>query len=318
MEIDMFKKTLCTVMAALLLVAAGCSAAPSGATGDGYTFTDDLGREVTVRSTERTAALLGSFADMWYLAGGTVCATADDAWDDLNLPLADDVINLGMTKSVSLEQLLLSDPTFVIASSKTQGNLDLLDTLDSAGIATAYFDVNSFEDYLRILKIFTDLTGREDLYEQNGAAVAEEIDEVIAESEARLEAAGSAPKVLTLRASASWIRAKGSSGNVAGEMLAGLGCVNIADSDTSLLESIGMEHIIAQDPDFIFFVQQGDDYEGIQLAIDEFIAENPAWAELSAVRNGRVFLLDKRLYSLKPNARWAEAYRGLEEILSNE
>ena len=103
MEIDMFKKTLCTVMAALLLVAAGCSAAPSGATGDGYTFTDDLGREVTVRSTERTAALLGSFADMWYLAGGTVCATADDAWDDLNLPLADDVINLGMTKSVSLE-----------------------------------------------------------------------------------------------------------------------------------------------------------------------------------------------------------------------
>lgn len=35
-----------------------------------YTFTDDLGREVTVESYERVATLLGSYADMWILAGG--------------------------------------------------------------------------------------------------------------------------------------------------------------------------------------------------------------------------------------------------------
>ena len=37
-----------------------------------YSFTDDLGREVTVESHERVAALLGSYADMWILAGGEV------------------------------------------------------------------------------------------------------------------------------------------------------------------------------------------------------------------------------------------------------
>ena len=44
-----------------------------------YTFTDDLGREVTIDKPQRAAALLGSFADIWYLAGGEVIASADDA-----------------------------------------------------------------------------------------------------------------------------------------------------------------------------------------------------------------------------------------------
>ena len=43
------------------------------------------------------------------------------------------------------------------------------------GITVAYFDVDNFEDYLNLLKICTDITGRADLYEANGTAVADEI-----------------------------------------------------------------------------------------------------------------------------------------------
>ena len=58
-----------------------CGNADSGGNGGGtYIFTDDLGREVTVDSYERVAALLGSYADMWVLAGGDVCAAPDDAF----------------------------------------------------------------------------------------------------------------------------------------------------------------------------------------------------------------------------------------------
>ena len=70
-----------------------------------------------------------------------------------------------------------------------------------------------------------------------------------------------------------------------------------------------------EDPDFIFFVQLGDDTAGTQENIDRFLAENPAWAGLTAVREGRVFLLDKTLYNMKPNARWGEAYLALEAML---
>ncbi|MDD6566563.1 MAG: hypothetical protein PUF11_07255, partial [Parafannyhessea umbonata] len=37
-----------------------------------YTFTDDLGRKVTVKSHKRVVACMGSFADAWQLAGGTL------------------------------------------------------------------------------------------------------------------------------------------------------------------------------------------------------------------------------------------------------
>lgn len=284
----------------------------------GYTFTDALGRTVTVDNPKRVAALLGSFADIWYLAGGEVVASADDAWDDFDLPMRSDAVNLGMTKDLSLEKLFEANPDFVLASSNTKGNVEWLETLEAAGITVAYFEVNDFDDYLNVLKICTDITGRTDLYEKNGLAIQEQIEDTIKKSQKRIKEAGQAPTVLSLRASSTFIRAKNSKDNVPGEMLASLGCINIADSEESLLENLSIEQIIMQDPEYIFFIQQGDDEEGTKANIESFISENPAWSELTAVKEGRVYLLGKSLYALKPNDRWGEAYEKLEEILSNE
>ena len=44
-------------------------------------------------------------------------------------------------------------------------------------------------------------------------------------------------------------KVKNSENSVLGEMLAALGCVNIADSDASLLEELSMEAILAADPE---------------------------------------------------------------------
>lgn len=293
----------------IIVCALLCGCAPTEPTA-GYTFTDDLGREVTVASTERVACLLGSFADVWHLAGGEIGAAADDAWEDFDLPL-EGAVNLGHTKQLSLEALFAAEPDFVIASANTEVDVQWMPTLESAGIPTAYFDVSDFDDYLRMLKLCTDLTGRGDLYEKNGLNVQHQIDEAVEKAKDR----GTAPKVLYLRASATSIRAKNSKGSVLGEMLANLGCVNIADSDATLLENLSMEHIVLEDPDFIFLVQLGDDTAGTKENLDRFFAENPAWASLTAVREGRVYQLDKTLYNMKPNARWGEAYLALEEIL---
>ena len=303
----------------LLLLATACSKTPAGSADENaLTFTDYLGREVTVSQPQRVAALLGSFADVWYLAGGTVVASADDAWEDFDLPLPEDAVNLGMTKRPSMEALFSAQPDFILASANTQLHLDWMDTLEAANIPTAYFDVSDFSDYLRLMELCTRITGREDLYEANGLSVQEQIDRVTAAAQQRIQDSGTVPTVLSLRASATYIRAKNSTGNVLGEMLRALGCVNIADSDTSLLENLSVEHILLQDPDFIFIVQQGDDPEAIRKHVDAFFAQQPALAQLTAVRTGRVFVMDKALYSLKPNARWGEAYEKLEAILQNE
>lgn len=280
----------------------------------GVAFTDSLGRAVTVGyNPERTAALLGSFADVWMLSGGTLVASVDDAWDDFELDMGD-AVNLGGTKEPSLEKLLAADPDFVIASSATAADVKMKDTLEASGITVAYFDVTIFDDYLNMLDVLTDITGRGDLYEENGLKVKEQIEK--AKAKFNKDAVPENEKsFLFLRASTGYVRAKNSESNVLGEMLIDLGFTNIADSDSSLLENLSVENIIRDNPYRIFIVQMGEDEAAVKENVARMMGENPAWNELDAVKENRVYYMDKRLFSLKPNARWGEAYETLIALL---
>lgn len=276
-------------------------------------FQDALGRTVEVQQPKRVACLLGSFAQVWQLAGGEVVATADDAWDDLGLELSADCVNLGSIADLSLELLLSSQPDFIIASANTRQHLEWRETLEATSIPVAYFDVSDFDDYFHLLDLCTGITGRRNLFETYGVEVQKQIHAVLEKAENR----GTNPTVLCMRASASLVTVKNSEDNVLGEMLHSLGCHNIADSDTSLLENLSMERILEADPDYIFIVQRGDNATGMKAYVEAMMAENPAWQQLTAVKEGRLYFMDKNLYNLKPNHRWGEAYEKLEEILEN-
>lgn len=313
------KRLFCYLLAALLcltlLSACGEAQPDAPASADaGVTVTDDLGTSVSfAQPPKRVAALNGSFAETWLLAGGSLCAAVQDAWDDFDLELDDGVVDLGSYQRVSMELLFGAEPDLVIASKNTSSQVELRDTLEKAGIPTLYFDVNGFADYLRMLKVCTTITGRADLYEKNGAEVESRV-EAVKERAAEALKTREAPQVLFLRVAASNVRAKGSDGTVLGEMLRELGCVNIADG-SALLENLSIEAIIEKDPDLIFFVQQGDDAEAMERKLGEMLTDNPAWSGLTAVREGRTFFMDKRLYHFKPNARWGEAYEQLYPLL---
>ena len=295
---------------------ASSDASASEETSDTITFTDALDRTVTVTGKpQRVAALIGSFADVWCLAGGedTLVAAANDSWTQFSLELDESVANLGEIKEPNLETLLAAKPDFVLGSAKTAADVDLQPTLEAAGIPVAYFDISSFEDYLAMLEICTQLTGRADLYEENGTAIQQQIDDARALAEGK-----EGPSVLYLRASGSSCKVKNSENTVLGEMLADLGCTNIADIETSLLENLSMEVILQADPDSIFIVLQGSDPSKPQKSLEEAVLSNPAWQQLTAVKEGRVYYMDQRLYNVKPNALWGQAYQELAEILYGE
>lgn len=309
--------TIILSVAVALAVFTACAPEEKKADEDTVTFTDALGRTVTVkREPERVAALIGSFADVWMLSGGDLCATAEDAWDDFGLRLPD-AVSIGGAHSPNLELLLCADPDFVIASASTASNVEMQEVLEAAGITVAYFDVDNFEDYLAMLDICTDITGRKDLYEKNGLAIQSQIDAIKAEVSAS-SLSDAERRVLLLRASSGSVKAKGSEGTILGQMLSDLGCINIADSDTSLLETLSVESVIRQEPYRIFVVTMGDDTQKAVSNLNQLMDENPAWGTLAAVAEGRLHLMERKLFNMKPNARWAESYEKLSEILLGE
>lgn len=276
------------------------------------TFTDALDREVTVDQPKKVAALMGSFAEVWVLSGGELAGVTEDATSERNLTLGDDVALLGTMQAPNVEALIDADIDFVILSSNVAEHVKLKDTLELAGINCAYFNVESFDDYLSMLKICTDITGDKESYTKNGENVKEEIDAAIAR-----KPEGAAPTVLFLRAFSTGIKAKGSD-SMTGIMLKDMGCINIADSDESLLEDLSMEKIIEEDPDYIFVVTMGSSEEKAFEMIEKTLISNPAWSELKAVKENHYVVLPKQLFHLKPNNKWGASYEILADILYGE
>lgn len=287
-------------------------------TSNEITFTDSLGRTVsTVRNPKRVACLLGSFAEIWMLSGGNVVATAEDAWEDFNLELDYDTINLGGAHTPNLELLISSTPDLVIASSESASNLEMLSTLEDANISVAYFKVSNFEEYLSMLDICTNITGRKDLYKKNGSDIKLEI-EAAKKEFSKLNLEESKKKILLLRTSSTSVKAKGSAGTILGQMLCDLGCTNIADGNNSLLENLSIENIMTDQPYRIFVVTMGDDTDKAIQNVQNLIDENSTWKNLNAVKNNRIHFMDKKLFNIKPNSRYGEAYEKLAEIFKTD
>lgn len=315
------KRFLAIILLAAMILLVGCSAGQKSGNSqqneNTVTFTDALNREITVaKNPKRTAALIGSFADVWQLSGGEVCAAVEDAWDDFGLDLPD-AVKLGGAHSPSFEALLSANPDFVIASASTAADVEMKDQLENAGITVAYFDVDNFDDYLKMLDVCTDITGRKDLYKLNGLDVKEKIEEIKADFSAQ-NLPENERSVLILRASSGFVKAKGSEGTILGEMLADFGCTNIADSDKSLLENLSVESVIRSEPYRIFVVTMGNDTDAALDNLKRMIEENPAWGQLGAVKENRLHIMERRLFNIKPNAEWAVAYEKLAKILSGK
>lgn len=315
-------RTLGILLAILMLLPAlaGCSgsvaasaATPATAAGS-LSFTDDTGATVTLpRPPQKVIALMGSYAETWLLAGGTLAGATSDTLSERNLPLGSEVTVVGSVKEPNLEQLLALTPDFVILSTDIEGHRKLDAQLRSLGIPHAYFQVEHFQDYLDMLRICTRLTGREDLYQQSGLAVQQRIQSVLNRAPASSGAARK-PRVLLIRAFTGGAKAR-KADTMTGLMLAELGCDNIADRQPSLLDDLSLEAIIAEDPDYIFVTTMGDSTEKALATLRDGVQKNPAWASLSAVRNGRYFVLAKELFHYKPNARWDESYAELARLL---
>lgn len=293
--------TLCTVGLLLSALLCGCN-------------TSVEPTDASVEQPETVAVLFSSLAEIWLDAGGTVDITVGETVErgfapaGTPLPLVDD----GAGKTVNVELLLSLEPDLVIVSADIPAQVEAADLLEKAGIDTLVCHVESFADYVTVLADMTEITG-----DTTGLDVARSMEKEIQETLSSVSFAA-VPDILFVRAGSTdaSTKAKLAEDHFACAMLEEFGCHNIAADAPILLDGLSMEEILLSDPDYIFFSLMGNEASAT-AHVEELLTEE-TWGQLTAVQEGRVFILPKELFHFKPCGRWAEAYRYLADILTTK
>ena len=310
----MIKRLICLFL--LILLLAGCAAPPAESGQVYYSFTDSTGAEITLPAQpKKVAVLFSSYAEVWALAGGEVAVTVGESVERGFVSEGVTLVDAGAGKTIDLELLLAAQPDLVIGSADIAAQVDACAAMAEVGIPAALFRMDTFGEYLSLLKICTDITGVLEAYERYGTAVEEKIGAILAAVEG-LDVP--AQEYLFIRAGSQYsaTKAKRAPDNFVCTMLDQLGGHNIADDASFLLDSLSLEEILLRDPDHIFLTTMGNEEAAKQYIEDLF--SQPGWRELTAVKNGNYTFLPKELFHFKPNESWAEAYEILAEHLYPE
>ena len=308
------KRKLCLFLLVGALALSACAAAP--ASPSAYSFTDAVGNTVSVsKAPENVAVLFSSFAQIWTLAGGEVSVTVGESVQRGFAASDAKLVDAGAGKTIDHELLLAAQPDFVIGSADIEAHVDACRMAMQAGIPAALFRVDTFEDYLAMLKICTDLTGDLKAYEINGIAVAQQLEAL---KQTLREEKKETKNILFIRAGSQYsaTKAKRAPDNFVCVMLDELGAHNIADEADVLLDTLSLEEILLHEPDYIFLTTMGDEDAAKAYIADLFSQEG--WKDMKAVRAEQYTFLEKELFHFKPNHRWAEAYAILAQLLYPE
>ncbi len=286
-------------------------------------FTDAAGQLCEISAgCDNVVILSASLTTLWYEAGGTVsgCIGSPSTIELYRESVGRDItLDPGMTvvsvsaaaKNWDVESIIAMKPSLILCSAAMNGYDTIKGPASAAGIPVVCADYDDFSDYLKWYRVFTGLCSNPELWESTALPV---LDDVIG-------LAASVPddesvKVLSVFADSDSLAANTSNTGV-GEMISLLGGINIADADHSKKSErieINLESVYAADPDVIL-IQCHTDTNTAREQIENTYGSSPVWLSLRAVKEGRVYFLEKALFHSKPNSRYREAYTILFQIM---
>ena len=132
-----------------------------------------------ISGPKSVVAVSKSNADLWLLAGGELSGTTEDAMELDGI--SGNTAVVGTLSKPNSEAILALEPDLVLLAVDIPAQKELKAELDEMGIRTIAIEIDSFEDYKACMKELTELTGRDDLYEQNAVQVGERIEAIKAD-----------------------------------------------------------------------------------------------------------------------------------------
>ncbi len=281
-------------------------------------YKDKFGKEISItKKPEKVVVIYNSLLGLWYYMGGESLSKVKGS---SNVPdEAKELTDLGSSYSVSLEAIIALEPDLVIMSASLNSSVAMAPSLKEMGIETMVIDAktNSYSRFAENAYLFSKVLGTEGLYEEKTTYVLEHVQEIIKQaSVTELH-----PRVAPLFATSKSLSLETDIAQV-GEIVAMLGGENIYSEEDILAEGetripFSIEALVTQNPEIILVSTMGN-IEAAKENIESMIAENPVWNEVDAVKNNRVFFLDKDLSVYKPNQRYDEAFTMIAEMMYPE
>lgn len=268
------------------VVAATQTAAPAATplpdTG-GRTVTDDFGKEVYIASPpQRIVSLAPANTEILYALGlGDKVVGVTDYCNYPEAALA--VEKVGGYSSVNIEKVLQAKPDLVVAA---YGNTaEVIEHLDSLGLTVISLNPASIGDVQDNIRLVGEATWADD----EAAAVVGDMQARIDAVESAVAGADTTPPVVHMVWNDPiWVSGKGSFQD---EMFEMAGATN-AFPDVEGWEIVSMEEFIVTDPSVII-ANSGAGMGGDQYDIlYRYVMEEPRFQGLSAVKEGRVYLVD--------------------------
>lgn len=286
-------------------------------------FTDDgSGEELAIeKNPKKVAVLFGSLACLWYEAGGTVQlavggkSASTTYKEQIGRDITEDEGVIVVTESSSgtnwdVEAILANQPDLIVCSVGMKGYATISGPAAAAGIPVIGINYDAVQDYLKWFKIFCNLNGQPELWDNIADATAQDIIKIVS----NVPQVETAPTAVILVFSSDVMKAY-TYGSQPGVMLTELGGVNLVDPDsegTATSVEISLEDIYALDPDMIMVSEFGT--TGVHT-LNELYGEDPVWQALRAVKEGKIYALEKGLFHNKANRRYNESYRTMAQLL---
>ncbi len=284
-------------------------------------FTDDgSGQELAIdKEPKKVAVLYGSLVALWYEAGGTVplAVGGKSAVTLYKEQIGRDITQDEGVKVVTekssgtgwdVEAILAEKPDLIVCSMGMKGYETISGPAAAVGIPVIGIDYDGVPDYLKWFKVFCNLTGNAQLWDEVAEKTANGIIDIVS----KVPQVEQAPTAVILSVSSDTLKAY-TGESQPGTILHELGGVNLVDPDNTAQSDsveISLEDLYALDPDYLFlswYDEPGQMYDQLM----DMVGDNPVWQDLRAVKEDHFYLLDKNLFHNKANHMYDEAYRVL-------
>lgn len=269
------------------------------------TFTDDMGREVSIEEIpQRIVSHVPPITEMLFALGlgDRVVGVSDycDYPEEAKLKPS-----VGNYFNPSLENIVALDPDLVL----TDGHSESIKGLDSLGITYIVIDPKDIDDIFKDIELLGKVTGTE----EKARKLINDMDKRMSEVVSLVKDAPKVSVFYIIDAVTDLINPwTAGPGSFIDSLITMAGGGNVAAKAQGAWVQFSIEQIVNSDPEIIII----DSSQGTVVISEEELRQHPIWGAISAVREGRVFTFDGDLAN--PVPRIAQGLEEMAKIIHSE